>query len=280
MRDIEKRAHETQKFLQEREEKENQEYKNGDDSNKQNYWDRIFCRNWWHSDDGDFPVQLSEFRQKNSYLESNFDRFIQGIMLALEDLGFTGSIEDIFILDEQAKKYLATHSSLSSHSKQVENIVNGSAVKKNKTSSIEGVEFSSEELAERVGNLFYDSLTGFVSLLGQEIKKGDTNLFQVGEYLKKASFSIYNAWTICLPYVGEGFPNLKHSDDIKGIEISREELVERIANLTDDLLKKFLLDLSKKIHKDGLADEGRGRKKLATELFEASKNIELAGNSL
>jgi hypothetical protein len=201
-------------------------------------------------------------------------------MLALEDLGFTWDISDIFILDEQAKKYLATHSSLSSHSKQVESIINWSSVKKNKTSNIEGVDLSSEELAERVWNLFYDSLTWFVSLLWHEIREWNKELSHVWEYLKKASFNIYNAWTICQPYVWEWFPNLKHSNDIKWIEISREQLTERIANLTDYLLKKFLLDLSKKIHKDWLADEWRWRKKLATELFEASKNIELAWNSL
>lgn len=269
----------------ERQEKEVQDYKNWNDETRQDLWTRYIFQllqshRWSSQTHSPEMIIFSNFRKNNKFWEENPDKYLPWVVDSLYWLYDENVLEDIFILDEQAKKYLATHSSLSSHSKQVENIVNWSSVKKNKTSSIEWVDLSSEELAERVWNLFYDSLTWFISLLWHEIKEWNKELSQVWEYLKKASFNIYNAWTICLPYVWEWFPNLKHSHDIKWVEISREELVERIANLTDDLLKKFLLDLSKKIHKDWLADEWRWRKKLSTELFEASKNIELAWNSL
>lgn len=262
--------------------KDAEDYINWDENFKQEYWNSYFVR-WllplWSIE---YPVDISDFRKSIKNTELNFERFLPWIIKAMEE--FTGEewvkIEDIFILDEQAKKYLATHSSLNSHSKQVESIVNWNTVKKNKTSSIEWVDLRSEELAERVWDLFYDSLAGFISLLWHEIREWNKELSQVWEYLKKASFNVYNAWVICQPYVWEWFPNLKHSHEIKWVEISREELVERIVNLTDERLKKFLLDLSKKIHKDWLADEWRWRKKLSTELFEASKNIELAWNSL
>lgn len=260
--------------------KEEDDYiNNSSEQHKQDYWDRKFCGNWWHSDD-DFPINLTEFRKKIASLEQNFDRFIPWIMLALEDLGFTWDISDIFILDEQSKKYLEIHWNLTNNSQAIWNVIDWDNVKKNKTSKVEWVDLSSEELAERIWDLFYDSLASFLLSLWEELSKWDENLKKAWEYLKIASNHIMNAWRICLPYVWEWFPNLKHSTEIKWLNISREELIGSLWNLTNEALKEFLLNLSKKIHKDWLADEWRWRKKLSNELFETAKSLELAWNLL
>ncbi|MGE4444508.1 MAG: hypothetical protein AB7E37_05965 [Candidatus Altimarinota bacterium] len=289
MSDIERRAYETQKYLQESETKDIQDYKNGDDETKQNLWNiyisRLLQGHRWDSQTHEPElINFSDFRKNNKYskVEDNLDRFLPGIIEFLQDYyGDEGNpLEIIFILDEQAKKYLEVHGNLANNSQAVGNVIDGNNVKKNKTSKIEGVDLSSEELAEKIGDLFYDSLASFLSSLGEELSKGNNGLKQVGEYLKTASNHIMNAWRICLPYVGEGFPNLKHSTEIKGLNISREELIKNLGKLTNEALIEFLLNLSKKIHIDGIADEGRGRKKLSNELFETAKNLELAGNTL
>ncbi|EKE28114.1 MAG: hypothetical protein ACD_3C00099G0003 [uncultured bacterium (gcode 4)] len=82
-------------------------YRNGSSEQyKQDYWNRMFCANWWRSETDDFPINLSEYRSKISPLEPNFDRFIPWIMLALGNLGFSWTVDDIFILDNDAKKFL------------------------------------------------------------------------------------------------------------------------------------------------------------------------------
>lgn len=172
-------------------------------------------------------------------------------------------LSECFVLDEQAKRYI-------------------------KTNQIEWVMLTSEDLSERIWDLFYDWLASFLLSLSNKISENinlDNRLWnidslaerkQLSEYLKIASNHIMNAWKICLPYVWEWFPNLKHSTQVKWLDTSKEELAIRVWNLNNVSLKEFLLHLSKKIHKDWLADEWRWRKKLATELFEASKNIKLA----
>ena len=82
-------------------------YRNGSSEEfKQDYWNRMFCADWWRSETDDFPINLSEFRSRVNSLEPNFSRFIPWIMLALGDLGFSWTIDDIFILDNEAKNYL------------------------------------------------------------------------------------------------------------------------------------------------------------------------------
>jgi len=50
-------------------------------------------------------------------------------------------------------------------------------------------------------------------------------------------------------------------------------LVENIGDLRYDSLAEFLEALSQKLYKDGRADEVRGRVKLSSSLFQASKAI-------
>jgi hypothetical protein len=67
---------------------------------------------------------------------------------------------------------------------------------------------------------------------------------------------------------------MKHTCKVNNIENS--ELAEKIGDLYYDNLADLLEKLSKKLEKDGFADQKRGRTKLANSLFEASKHIQKA----
>ena len=66
---------------------------------------------------------------------------------------------------------------------------------------------------------------------------------------------------------------MKHTNNIKSCNISNEELAKEIGDLYYDNLSEFLEALADKLEKDSLADNKRGRKKLATSLMNASINI-------
>lgn len=287
MRDIERRAHENQKFLQEKKEKEIQDYKNWNEETRQKLWTwyifQLLQGHRWESQTHDPElIDFADFRKNNKFWDENPDKYLPWVLKELQEFYWDewNPLEIIFILDEQAKKHLEIHWNLSINSQRIWNVINWDNLKKNKTSNIDWVDLSSEELAEKIWDLFYDSLASFLSSLWEELSKWNNDLKQVWEYLKIASNHIMNAWRICLPYVWEWFPNLKHSTEIKWLNISREELIKNLWNLTNEALKEFLLNLSKKIHKDWIADEWRWRKKLSNELFETAKNLELAWNTI
>lgn len=269
----------------ERQEKEIQDYRNWDEETRQKLWTwyifQLLQGQRWASQTHDPElIDFADFRKNNKFWEENPDKYLPWVIEALYWLYDENALEMIFTLDEQAKKYLEVHWNLANNSQAVWNVIDWNNVKKNKTSKIEWVDLSSEELAEKIWDLFYDSLASFLSSLWEELSKWNNGLKQVWEYLKTASNHIMNAWRICLPYVWEWFPNLKHSTEIKWLNISREELIKNLWKLTNEALKEFLLNLSKKIHKDWIADEWRWRKKLSNELFETAKNLELAWNTL
>lgn len=66
---------------------------------------------------------------------------------------------------------------------------------------------------------------------------------------------------------------MKHTSEIKWIDISKEQLAINISKLEYEKLYDFLNKLSKKINKDWEADEKRWRKKLSNELFQAARLI-------
>lgn len=245
------------------EEKEKIYINSSSEKDKQDYWNQIFCENWWHSESEIFPINLSEFKKQNFYLEKDFEKFIPWIILALEEIGFSWDIKDIFIFDKETKVYL------DNESEKINKIIN-------LNNNIEWIGLNSEELAEKVWDLFYDSLAWFLLTLSNKVKE---KYSEAWKYLKDASSKINNAWNICSNYVWEWFSNPKHSNIIKQWE-SNENIINKIINFNHTLLKKFLLDLSNKIFRDWDSDSKRGREKLSLELFEASKNIELAGKSL
>jgi len=84
------------------------------------------------------------------------------------------------------------------------------------------------------------------------------------------------AWKICLPYISNDFPEMKHTTEIKWLDIDKEELAKRISNLVDSEFKVFLELLSAKIYKDWEADKWRWRIKLSNELFACAKKLKQA----
>ncbi|MTW21579.1 hypothetical protein [Allochromatium palmeri] len=73
---------------------------------------------------------------------------------------------------------------------------------------------------------------------------------------------------------------MKHTKNIKSYNESHEKLAEDICDLYYDSLAEFFRLLSGKLEKDGKADDGRGRIKLAKELLSASKDLESAANHI
>lgn len=195
----------------------------------------------------------------------DIDTFLDSMVLAVmewEALTYEEALEKHFILDEEAKKYV-------------------------KRWEVEWITMNQEVLAEKVGDLYYDALAAVLSKLSEtlalESKKHtvlddpfelDALILKASQNLEEASAHIMTAWEICKPFLKAPL-NPKHTSDIQGIP--NAILGERIWKLNYWKLSSFLSLLWEKIHKDWLADEWRGRKKLATELFEASDKIRLGG---
>lgn len=278
MRDIERRAYETQKFLQEKKEKEIQDYRNWDEETRQKLWTwyifQLLQGHRWASQTHDPElIDFADFRKNNKFWEENPDKYLPWIIEELYWFYDENALEMIFMLDEQARKYLEIHWNLAKNSEQVWSVIDSDIVKKNKSSVIEWVDFSLEELAEKIWDLFYDSLSSFLSSLGWKIDNAE-----ITRLLNEASSNIMKAWEICLPYVWEWFPNLKHSSEIKWLDIDNEELAKRISKLMDSELAKFLELLWAKIHKDWEADKWRWRIKLSNELFACAERLKQASN--
>jgi len=151
----------------------------------------------------------------------------------------------------------------------------------NRSNNIEWVNFNNSKLAEKIWDLFYNSLSDFLEHLSDKINKdleSNTELLEASKLIKKASSNIQEAWNICEPYIRTDFPEMKHTEQIKWTNISNEALAKWVWNLYLKQLWDLLLKLSKKLNIDWEADKWRWRTKLANELFESSKNIELASN--
>lgn len=65
-----------------------------------------------------------------------------------------------------------------------------------------------------------------------------------------------------------------HRSTLEKYEGSFQQLAEELGDLRYDALAEFLLHLHEKLTKDSIADENRGRAKLAKCLALASKSIE------
>lgn len=85
------------------------------------------------------------------------------------------------------------------------------------TKNIKGIDLSNKELAIRVGDLYYDSLSDFLNDLSEKLnqdaildknrgrEKLSNELFEASANIKKASKNIDIAWNICEPYVKKWF---------------------------------------------------------------------------
>lgn len=206
------------------------------------------------------PINVATLRGQypdiNIYLDSMIYSVADGEVISYEE-----AINRYFILDEEAKKYV-------------------------KTAWIEWLEMNQEELAEKIGDLYYDALSVMLSQLSETLKNEsekhsalwdsfelDSITLESSKNLLQASAHIFTAWEICKPFLKVPL-NPKHTTDIQGIP--NPILGERIWKLNYWKLSTFLKLLWEKIHRDWLADEWRGRQKLATELFESSKLIQWA----
>jgi hypothetical protein len=234
-------------------EQEEQEYINSKSEDfKQTYWNKYVFTTWWYHDRWTtLPIDIKILKQRYSRMESNFNRFIPWIMRTLEEEWFTWTIDSIFTLDESAEHYLRVHSLTVANSQAVEWIVSQT-------------EQQYIELAEKVGDLFYDALADVLEWISE------TASSEISSNLKKASEHIQNAWRICEPYINKK-TNPKHKANVAWMD--NKILGNRIGKLDSKTLKKFLTFLWEKIYNDWLADEWRWRKKLATELFECSSQI-------
>lgn len=259
MRSIQERASAASQNLIQRMEEEKQTYLNSKSEDfKQDYWDKKICWSWWHSDSEDFPINFSEYRQHHLHIEPNLDRFIPWMMAALEDLWFSWTLEDIFILDETAEHYLRVHSLTASNSQVVWWIISQT-------------EQQFAELAEKIGDLLYDGLADVFEGLSQTITP--TASIQILKARQHAS----TAWEICKPYISEK-TNPKHKTNVAGMD--NKMLWNRLGKLDNNTLKSLLELIWNKINNDGLADQGRWRKKLATELFSCSESLLNASKEL
>ncbi|MGE4444343.1 MAG: hypothetical protein AB7E37_05105 [Candidatus Altimarinota bacterium] len=241
MRDIEQRAYETQKFLQEKREKEVQDYINGDEKYKQDYWDRYVFTMWWYDQRGtSLPIDIKQLRELYKGIENNFNRFIPGIMKSLEEEGFTGKIDDIFILDSEAQL------------------------------------FFDNRLVENLGDLYYNTLADFL----EELSKitGNEKLKVASEKIRVAwkisepyvdrnnpSKKHENA-----EFEIELFGGVKAITERVG-KMDSTELLTFLGELSQKIWNDGEKDSKRpSVGKNGVVDETKTRTKLATALFEAS----------
>lgn len=73
---------------------------------------------------------------------------------------------------------------------------------------------------------------------------------------------------------------MKHTINVKEFNGNNKELAENVGDLYYDSLADFLALLAEKIKSDGDADFGRGRKRLAQELYSCSEHLKLASNHI
>jgi hypothetical protein len=246
---------------------ENNLYSQKSKEEKKQYWVWVITR-VFHELENWEKIDISEYRET----EPNIDLFLNDILYNIESYHWENRediINNYFILDEQAKKTLEVQSNISNNSEQIKNTISS------KTEKIEWIDISNEKLAEKIGDLFYDSLSSFIFSLWDKIDNKE-----ISELLKEASNHIMNAWNICLPYVSDDFPEMKHTADIKWLDIDREELVKGISNLVNTELSDFLEKFSLKIEKDWEADKWRWRIKLANELFACADKLKISSDIL
>lgn len=236
------------------EEKSIEKYKNSSLDEKLSYWTSLvwsYIREW-------DKFNINDIRNTQ---EENIDLFLNSLVNSISDLtnlDRSEVLERYFILDEIAKSHI-------------------------RTETIEWIDFSFEELAKKMWDLFYEPLASMLNSIAIELERQIDSNNQIVNLLIEASNHILKAWDHCKPYItdiNELEKNSKHTFDIKNTSLSNEELARAIAYLENNKLKEFLELLSKKLQKDWLADEWRKRLKLANELFEASRLLKEVWESL
>lgn len=232
------------------------------------HWDKIGFD--YEKDIININEKLSFYRLwlSNYLLESDSDNYLDWLKESLQ----WQWVDILWSFKKNWKSYLILYRSEAEwwlNSQQLESIIS------NNSQAVEWLVSQTEqqysELAEKIGDLFYDALADVFRWISESTSP------EVSTSILKASEHSQNAWEICKPYIN-GKTNPKHKTDIAGM--GNKELGNRIGKLDNKTLKLFFKLLWEKIHRDWLADEWRWRKKLATELFETSKSILSAQSSV
>jgi len=149
------------------------------------------------------------------------------------------------------------------------------------TETIEWVNFSFEELAKKMWDLFYEPLASMLNSISFELEKQIDSNEEVVRLIKEACNHILKAWDHCKPYItdiNELEKKSKHTFEINDTILTNEQISRAIAYLENDKLKEFLWKLSEKLYRDSEADKWRWRVKLSNELLEASNKLKEASN--
>jgi len=113
---------------------------------------------------------------------------------------------------------------------------------------------SSQQLAEGIGNLFYDALGDFLRAL----------------HADEALAHIELAWKICQ---GKDENHPKHARQVPCVALPLAEIARHIVQLPAPQQGLFFAHLAEKLHQDGVKDEKRGRVRLAQALFAAAASL-------
>lgn len=205
-----------------------------------------------------YKIDISDYRR----FEPNIDLMLNIIIDEMFSFSWYKNrksvIDNDFILDDIAKSHI-------------------------RTEIIEWIDFSFEELAKKMWDLFYEPLSSMLNSITIELEKQIDSNEDMVKLLKETSNHILKAWDYCKPYItdiNELEKNSKHTFDIKDTSLTNEQISRAIAYLENNKLKEFLELLSIKLQKDWDADFWRKRFKLAWELITASLRIEEASNLL
>lgn len=256
-----------------------QDYIKWDEEYKQEYWNKYVVTTWWYDERGtSLPIIMENLRKEYEWVDNNIDKFLPWTMKALEDEWFTWEIEDIFILDSQAKEYLNSiwYTQKESTKRKVMQIIWDKGEQE-----ILWEQISFDELIERIWDLYYDSLSSFLNALSEYIYNKE-----IYSLLNEASDSIKKAWGYCKKPTLEFLERVeksdnddvkfKHTAEVKWLNLNNDELARSISHLQHYDLVTFLEKLSIKIQKDWEADKWRWRIKLANELFACANKLQQA----
>lgn len=128
MKNIEIRAHETQRYIKGKEEKEIQDYKNWNEEQRQKLWNwyifQLLQNDRWLSQTHEPElIDFAVFRNNNYFWEENPDKYLPWVLKELQEFYWDewNPLEIIFILDEKAKKALE----VSRNSEQIKTTILG-----------------------------------------------------------------------------------------------------------------------------------------------------------
>ncbi|MGE4443919.1 MAG: hypothetical protein AB7E37_02930 [Candidatus Altimarinota bacterium] len=210
------------------------------EEDKQEFWNIYFNKIVWYDERGtQLPINIANLRNKYHF-EDNFNRFIPGIMKSLEEEGFTGNIDDIFVLDNEARI------------------------------------FFDSRLIENLGDLYYNTLADFL----EELSKitGNDKLKIASDKIRIA-WGISEAY-VDRNNPPKKHENAEFEIELFGGvntiaerigKMNEAELGIFLLALSQKIWKDGEKDSNRpSIGKDGVVNETKKRTKLATALFEAS----------